>query len=165
MRTIIAGSRTIHDYDLLKKTITDSCFPITEVFCGLAIGVDLLGLRWARDNKIPVRFFKPEWDKLGKPAAVIRDFEMCAFAEQVIGLDPSDSLVRYAKACQVRSYFVYPGKPPTLLDYGREQSNAGLETQSCDLLPTSSSPSASTHPSSPLDQTQSHQVSPQVRVG
>ena len=34
MRVIIAGSRVIKDYELVKKAIVDSKFDITEVVCG-----------------------------------------------------------------------------------------------------------------------------------
>lgn len=46
MRTIIAGSRSITDYALIQKAVSESGFEITEVVSGGAIGVDRLGERW-----------------------------------------------------------------------------------------------------------------------
>lgn len=45
MKTIIAGSRDIHDADLLEQTIKQSGFEITVVVSGCAKGVDKLGKR------------------------------------------------------------------------------------------------------------------------
>ena len=53
MRVIIAGSRVIKDYELVKKAIVDSKFDITEVVCGMASGVDSLGERYAKEHDIP----------------------------------------------------------------------------------------------------------------
>jgi hypothetical protein len=111
MKTIIAGSRNIHDYDLVATHIRLSNFTITEVFCGKAGGVDMLGCRWARNQKpeIPVRFFAAEWDKHGKVAGYIRNFEMAAYADQLIlvwdGTSPgSANMLKRARGCGLRTY-------------------------------------------------------------
>ena len=43
MKTIIAGSRSITDIQLLYDAIRESGFQITEVVCGEARGADRLG--------------------------------------------------------------------------------------------------------------------------
>lgn len=52
MKTIIAGSRTINDYLLVKKLIGRAIkyyrVDITEVVSGGAIGVDKLGEKWLK---------------------------------------------------------------------------------------------------------------------
>jgi len=84
MRVIIAGSRTITDPLELEKAIKLSGFDITEVFSGGAMGPDSLGEAWANKNRIPVRFYCPDWDTFGKKAGPIRNSLMAADAEALI---------------------------------------------------------------------------------
>jgi len=57
MRTIIAGSRDVEDYELLQRVIQESGIPITVVLTGRSKGVDKLGERWAFENDIPVECY------------------------------------------------------------------------------------------------------------
>ena len=82
MKTIIAGSRTITDMNLLKEAIRESGFNITEVVCGGARGVDELGRQWA--GKIPVKPFPAKWNEFGKGAGYIRNVEMADYADALI---------------------------------------------------------------------------------
>jgi hypothetical protein len=84
MRTIIAGSRTATDYSLVKFTIRNSQFDITEVVCGGAKGIDSLGQKWAIDNKVPLRYFYPDWDKYKKFAGPERNKRMAEYADALI---------------------------------------------------------------------------------
>ena len=59
---IIAGSRTINDYNLIKSTIVESGFKIDEIVCGCARGVDILGKKYGVENNIPVIDFPAEWN-------------------------------------------------------------------------------------------------------
>ena len=86
MRVIIAGSRTIEDYDLVKKAIKDSGFDITEVVSGGAIGVDCLGEWWAEENDIPVKEFTAYWHIQGKPAGILRNQQMALYANALIAV-------------------------------------------------------------------------------
>lgn len=71
-RTIIAGSRSIKDYDLLVEAVEESGFNITTVLSGQAYyGVDKLGERWADDNGIPLELYPADWSDLTHPDAVI----------------------------------------------------------------------------------------------
>lgn len=86
MRTIIAGSRTIKDksfvYGILNS-FTD--FKITEVVCGMAIGVDMIGYQWANDNGLPIKQFPAQWAIHGsKIAGFVRNEEMAKYAEALI---------------------------------------------------------------------------------
>lgn len=85
MKTIIAGSRAITDYEVLCRAIEASKFLITEVVSGGAMGVDSLGERWAQANQIPVRVFKPDWS-LGKRAGMVRNEEMNQYADALIAV-------------------------------------------------------------------------------
>ncbi len=51
MKVIIAGSRNITDYSLVKTAIQESAFEIDCVVSGMAKGVDSLGESWAEKNK------------------------------------------------------------------------------------------------------------------
>mgnify|MGYP001328458387 CR=1 FL=1 len=86
MKTIIAGSRTIEDASLLASAIKGSTFKITEVVCGGANGADKLGELWARDKKIPVKYFYPDWASYGKSAGPRRNALMAGYAEALIAL-------------------------------------------------------------------------------
>lgn len=85
MKTIIAGSRNITDFSLLKQVIIHSKFIITEVVCGGAKGVDSLGKFWG-DNigKVPVKLFLAQWNIFGKSAGYKRNVEMANYAEAAI---------------------------------------------------------------------------------
>ena len=73
MVTIIAGSRDIKDYFLVKRVIEESKFQITEVVSGTAKGVDQLGEQWAKENCIKLTQFEAEWTNIYHPDAVIKN--------------------------------------------------------------------------------------------
>lgn len=50
---------------------------ITEVISGTAIGMDQAGERWALENEVKIKRFKPNWTKDGKKAGFLRNVEMC----------------------------------------------------------------------------------------
>lgn len=86
MKVIIAGSRDIMNMDLVKQSIVNSRFHITEVVCGMARGVDSLGKQWAEENGIPVKEFPTNWDKYHKAAGAIRNMEMAKYADALIAI-------------------------------------------------------------------------------
>lgn len=86
MRVVIAGSRSISDYNILETAIVMSEFEITKVISGHARGVDRLGELWARKHKIPVQIFLPDWDRWGKSAGIRRNVEMLKVADGLIAL-------------------------------------------------------------------------------
>lgn len=102
MRLVIAGSRSITDYEALKQAIkitglwkrhkTD---PI-EVVCGMALhwkwkddpligGVDRLGYNFAKKNNLTLYKFPADWTKHGNAAGNIRNREMAIFASKAPG--------------------------------------------------------------------------------
>jgi hypothetical protein len=93
MKVVIAGSRGITSYDLVRDFIESveeaHMLPkkdITQVVSGGAPGVDSLGEQWARDNEISVRRFLPDWEKYGKAAGPIRNREMVDYTDAVIAI-------------------------------------------------------------------------------
>lgn len=86
MKTIIAGSRSIVDYKLIRTVIEQSKFDITIVICGGARGVDKLGAKWAINNNIPIKYFYANWNKYGKSAGAIRNEQMAKEGEALIAI-------------------------------------------------------------------------------
>lgn len=86
MKVIIAGSRDITNPDFVEQAIQQSGFSITELVSGQAPGVDTLGERWARLNKIPIKPFPADWKKYGKPAGPIRNQQMADYADALIAI-------------------------------------------------------------------------------
>lgn len=93
MRTIIAGSRTIARYDWVRAAMqlaaNRGITPVTQVLCGMARGVDLLGLRWAHEHFVPVRECPAEWVKNGvhdRSAGIKRNCWMGHNADALVAL-------------------------------------------------------------------------------
>jgi len=86
MKVIIAGSRTITNYDLVEDHILQSGFAIEEVVCGEASGVDSLGKEYAEQFQVPVTSFKPNWKEEGKAAGPIRNRKMAEYADALIAI-------------------------------------------------------------------------------
>lgn len=73
MKLAIVGSRTFNNKKLLESVLDKHKDKVTLVVSGGAIGADILGELWALDNNKPIKIFKPEWDKYGKAAGMIRN--------------------------------------------------------------------------------------------
>ena len=86
MKVIVAGTRTIEDYEVVCKAIEESGFEITELVSGGARGVDKLGERWAKENGVPVNVFQAEWEKYGNRAGPIRNVAMGSYADALIAI-------------------------------------------------------------------------------
>jgi hypothetical protein len=84
MKTIIAGSRSITDYNLVESIIVDSEFMITEVVSGIARGVDKLGELWGEKHRITIKKFPADWKGLGKSAGFKRNIQMADYADALI---------------------------------------------------------------------------------
>lgn len=91
MKIIIAGSRDIEDYELLKETIVNSGFEISHVVSGGARGVDTMAVRWALEHELPYTVFPAQWNKyraMGqiKKAGFVRNKTMAENGEALIAL-------------------------------------------------------------------------------
>ena len=93
--TIIAGSRSIDDYDTVVRAIEEAEFSISQVVSGGAPGVDKLGERWAYENSIPLRPFDVEdrhREEYGKKRAYIeRNRAMAEYSEALIAVYDGES--------------------------------------------------------------------------
>ncbi len=86
MKVIIAGSRGVTDYEVVKQAILESGFEVTQVISGTAKGVDTLGARYGQENNIPVREMSANWDYWGKIAGWKRNEEMAEVADALIAI-------------------------------------------------------------------------------
>lgn len=84
MKVIIAGSRSITNFNVVRRCIKESGFKITEVVCGMARGVDTLGWEYAIRNQIPVKEFPAHWDVHGTSAGYKRNRAMADYADALI---------------------------------------------------------------------------------
>jgi hypothetical protein len=97
MKVIIAGSRSITDFETIKKAIGCCPFSISEVVSGGAKGVDVLGEKYAEGEKIPIKVFKALWDKLDAPGAFIKTNSWGKYNVKA-GLDRNKQMGDYADA-------------------------------------------------------------------
>lgn len=91
MKVVIAGPRTVHDFELLVETINQSGYDITEVVSGTARGVDTMGEKWATAHNIPVKRMYPDWNQFGNSAGVIRNKQMAVYADAAVVLWDGES--------------------------------------------------------------------------
>ena len=86
MRYIIAGMRDFTDYEYFRAymKLLSPFLEITEVVSGHAKGVDSMAEYWAQSNKIPLKIFPAEWDRLGKRAGHERNHKMAQYAGGLI---------------------------------------------------------------------------------
>jgi hypothetical protein len=86
MKTIIAGGRDIHDYQLVLDAIKESQFPISIVVSGGAQGIDTLGEKYAHEMVLPLHVYEADWEKNGRAAGPIRNRKMAENAEALIAV-------------------------------------------------------------------------------
>jgi len=84
LKVIVAGTRTVNDYGLVRFAIEDFPHTISEIVCGGAKGVDSLGEKWAVDNNVTVKYFPADWDLHGRSAGPIRNKQMAEYADALI---------------------------------------------------------------------------------
>jgi len=76
MKIAVIGSRGFKDSSLLEKKLDEFKNQIIELVTGGAEGADSIAAAWAEANKLPVKVIKPEWNKYGRAAGVIRNKEI-----------------------------------------------------------------------------------------
>jgi len=92
MRVIVAGSRSITDYNLIKNTLL-SYFKSKglhhqdiEIVSGTAKGVDRLGEQFAEEKHCKLAKFPADWDRYGKSAGYRRNEQMAKYAKEDNGV-------------------------------------------------------------------------------
>ena len=86
MNVLICGSRTFNDMTILRKSMNKIEFPVDDIqiISGGAVGADILAIQYAEENNFPILIIKPEWDKYGKQAGMIRNKKLVALADVMI---------------------------------------------------------------------------------
>jgi hypothetical protein len=84
MKLAIVGNRTLNDYELVKDVLKE--INITEIVSGSAEGADALAERYAAENNIPVKIFKPDWVKHSHAAEQIRNEQIVVYADKVVAI-------------------------------------------------------------------------------
>lgn len=84
MKILVAGSRNYYDYAEFSEVMdyTHKKYNITEIVSGGARGADSLAERYAKENNIPIKVFKADWDTYGKSAGFIRNADMHNYLSQ-----------------------------------------------------------------------------------
>ena len=84
MKILVAGSRNYYDYAEFSEVMnyTHKKYNISEIVSGGARGADSLAERYAKENNIPIKVFKADWDKYGKSAGFIRNADMHNYLSQ-----------------------------------------------------------------------------------
>lgn len=86
MKTIIAGGRDIHNYQLVLDAIEESQFNISIVMSGGAKGVDALGEQYAEEMNLTLHIFKADWERHGRAAGPLRNKLMAENADALIAI-------------------------------------------------------------------------------
>lgn len=86
MKVAIVGSRDFNDYSQLHLIMNDlgKMFLIDGIVSGGAKGADHLAEIYAGMYEIPITVIKPDWDKFGKAAGMIRNGEIIKAADFVV---------------------------------------------------------------------------------
>ena len=91
MNVIVAGSRNITDYRIVKNVLGGLDWSIDLILSGHANGVDKLAERWARESGIEVNKYPAYWDKYGKKAGYVRNLKMAQRADALIAIWDGES--------------------------------------------------------------------------
>lgn len=82
----VVGSRGFNNYPLLKRTIDKlrETTKVVRIVSGGARGADTLGERYAREHQIETLIYKPDWDRHGRRAGVLRNEDIVEAADLVL---------------------------------------------------------------------------------
>jgi hypothetical protein len=134
LKLIIAGSRHIKDYGVVRQAVIVSGFwkkykHELEIVCGMAPGIDLLGKEFAEKNGLKVHEFPADWNGLGKKAGHVRNAQMGKFALEAEdggallavwdGVSPgTKNMITWADAKGLEWFVYRPDKPSRYLKIG-----------------------------------------------
>jgi predicted Rossmann fold nucleotide-binding protein DprA/Smf involved in DNA uptake len=84
MNVAIVGGRDFDDYELFKTHVNGEKIKFKSIVSGGARGVDTLAERYAKELRVPVNIYLPDWTKHGKAAGPIRNKQIIENADCVI---------------------------------------------------------------------------------
>ncbi len=78
MVILVSGGREYTDWNTVNLVLTNIHreTPIEKIVHGGARGADSLGGKWAKENDILEKVYKPDWNTYGKAAGSIRNQQM-----------------------------------------------------------------------------------------
>ena len=78
MRLLVCGGRDFDDFEIINEELTWLAgeHEIEILIHGGARGADTLAGEWATLSCVPVKVFRPDWEKYGKAAGHIRNKQM-----------------------------------------------------------------------------------------
>lgn len=82
MKTAVVGSRGLTQIEIADYIPEDT----TMIISGGARGVDTLAARYAQLNHIPVQVFRPNYERYGKKAPLLRNREIVAACDRLIAI-------------------------------------------------------------------------------
>lgn len=94
VKLIVAGSRTLNDYGIVKSAINELVsqgMVITAIIDGTARGADQLASRYAREHGIENIRVPAEWSLYHRGAGIIRNRKMAEMADALLALWDSKS--------------------------------------------------------------------------
>jgi len=116
MKTAVIGSKSVTDFQIIKDIINKPInlleWKITEIVIGGVDYCDLGAALWARQNKIPIRIFQPNWKQWGKRAGLMRNIEIVSYADAIIILCEEDveafrNLIKMAREQHKKIYLYH----------------------------------------------------------
>ena len=86
MRLAIVGSRDFDDYKVFKSKLSEhiKTRDVESIISGGAKGADTLAAILARNCKIPITIYHPQWAAFGKAAGPIRNEQIVKACDMVI---------------------------------------------------------------------------------
>jgi len=89
MEIAIIGSRSFNNYDMACQVLDK--MDISLVVSGGAQGADSLGERYANEHNIPTLIFKPDWQRYGRGAGIVRNRDIIAHCDHVVAFWDGES--------------------------------------------------------------------------
>lgn len=113
-RTIVAGGRDFRavlgdDRVPAVRAILDRLhrsLGIVEVVSGGARGADAFGEAWASERGIPVRVFRPDWDRYGRSAGAVRNVNMASYADALVAFPGGAGTAHMVRVARERGLVV-----------------------------------------------------------
>lgn len=127
MKLVIFGSRPKYipqsmslnrQAELIASAVRKFDLSPSEIVTGMAQGIDTAAIVYARSAGLPIRPFRPDWDRDGKAAGKIRNKQMAMYADAGLGLQWGNSpgtqhMIEVMRALRKPCYTVHDGN----LDY------------------------------------------------
>lgn len=92
MKVAVVGSRTFHDYNLLKDTLDGLDFKIDLIVSGGAKGADSLAEKYASERGITTKIYYANWNLYGKSAGFRRNYDIVKDSDALVAFWDGESV-------------------------------------------------------------------------